>query len=683
MDTRTTWWCPLLAVLALLPTQLACDGSSGPPAPIVIVRPGSGEVHAIGANMAVEWQLRGESTKLNIDISRDGRLTWGPLATDLDAEPTSYTWTVVGPVSTKCHLRISDAEDETTSAQTALPFEIATPFLSVVSPNGNEKWGITSTRSIRWSQLGVSNVKIELGREVGQPAEAWETITDTVAAADGSYAWTVTGPADTQCRMRVSDAAAGGTLSDESNADFEIAVPSLTLTSTPAGTYQLRDQMVISWTAIGIDTIHIELTRDGANWTQLATDLSAHTGTYPWVVSPLGQSVPQVDCRIRVVSTVSDLYQDVSGLFTIEWDGVYRVNPSGSDSNVGHTWATALRDPDDAMGSGREVWVAAGTYTDRDGDGVVLAMALNSTVYGGFVGAEYDVSLRDPKLRVTTLDGLNAATHVVTTADGATIDGFTISGGAANGSTGGSSRGGGLYSYSETGVAVANCRFEDNTAYAYGGGLCFYYTSGTVTNCTFYGNSSSGAGGGAACYTSGTVTFSKCIFEANSSDSTSSFQGGGGLYASDTDGSVSNCVFFLNTAYRGGALYVDNWLENLSLVNCTLSDNTATRYGHAVFSYYYDGVSLRNTIVWGRSASLYPEPWFDEMLVTYSCVQGGYSTAVGNIAVDPRFRDVSNNNFRLNSNSPCIDAGTSMGAPPDDIEGNTRSVPPDMGAYEY
>jgi hypothetical protein len=672
MDTRTTWWCPLLAALALLPTQLACDAGSGPPAPIAIVRPGSGEIHAVDADMVVEWLLRDEFTKVNIDISRDGRLTWASLATDLDAEPTSYTWTVTGPVSTKCHLRISDAQDETRCAQTALPFEIAVPFLSVVSPNGNEKWGITSTRNIRWSQLGVSNVKIELGRQVGQPAEAWETIADTVAAADGSYAWTVTDPADTQCRMRVSDAAAGGTLSDESNADFEIAEPSLTLTAAPSGTYQLRDQMVISWTAIGIDAIHIEITRDGGGtWTRLASDLSAYAGTYTWVVSPLGESVPQVDCWIRIVSTLNDTYYDESGLFDIDWDGVYRVKPGGSDGNDGHTWETAMRNPDAAMGSGREIWVATGTYsTDLDSDGVVLGMASNSTVYGGFVGTEYDESLRNPKLRVTTLDGLDTAEHVVTGADEATIDGFTITGGAAPTS------GGGMYNYYDTGVVVANCRFDSNSATTGGGGMCNNYSAVTVTNCVFYSNSA-GRGGGADCYYSDQCDFSKCVFESNEATTTSYTRGGGGLEMYYTPGTVSNCVFYKNSAYCGGGAYVRSTTPVTTFFNCTMTQNTAL-YGGAVYDSGFDPTRISNTIIWSNTSSIY----YYDTAITYSCVQGGV-LGIGNIATDPKFRDVDGGNLRLGANSPCIDAGTSVGAPADDIEGNPRGTSPDMGAYEY
>ena len=68
--------------------------------------------------------------------------------------------------------------------------------------------------------------------------------------------------------------------------------------------------------------------------------------------------------------------------------------------------------------------------------------------------------------------------------------------------------------------------------------------------------------------------------------------------------------------------------------------------------------------------------------ITYSDVQGGYS-GESNIASEPLF--ASSDNYRLTANSPCIDAGTSNGAPATDLSGNSRPQDGgyDMGAYEF
>ena len=65
----------------------------------------------------------------------------------------------------------------------------------------------------------------------------------------------------------------------------------------------------------------------------------------------------------------------------------------------------------------------------------------------------------------------------------------------------------------------------------------------------------------------------------------------------------------------------------------------------------------------------------------------GFSAPTGNniYTFNPEFVDLPNNDYHLTSTSPCIDAGTSEGAPLTDFDGNTRPVGNgwDIGAYEY
>ena len=60
------------------------------------------------------------------------------------------------------------------------------------------------------------------------------------------------------------------------------------------------------------------------------------------------------------------------------------------------------------------------------------------------------------------------------------------------------------------------------------------------------------------------------------------------------------------------------------------------------------------------------------------------SGETSSINQDPLFLDASNSNYRLQSSSPCIDAGTDVGLT-EDFGGNPvpQGSAPDMGAYEY
>jgi len=72
------------------------------------------------------------------------------------------------------------------------------------------------------------------------------------------------------------------------------------------------------------------------------------------------------------------------------------------------------------------------------------------------------------------------------------------------------------------------------------------------------------------------------------------------------------------------------------------------------------------------------------LAVTYSDVQGGIS-GEGNVAADPLFRYPAGGDYRLREESPCVDTGTSQGAPPDDVKGIPRPIGDgyDMGAHEF
>jgi hypothetical protein len=116
----------------------------------------------------------------------------------------SESWTVTGLASSNCLVKISSVDDPSISDLSDAAFTISNPpgaSITVLVPNGGESWRIGTVQTIRWTSNGVTgNVNIELSRDGGF---RYTTLIARNVANTGSYQWTVTGPASSQCKVRV------------------------------------------------------------------------------------------------------------------------------------------------------------------------------------------------------------------------------------------------------------------------------------------------------------------------------------------------------------------------------------------------------------------------------------------------------------------------------------------------
>jgi parallel beta-helix repeat protein len=325
--------------------------------------------------------------------------------------------------------------------------------------------------------------------------------------------------------------------------------------------------------------------------------------------------------------------------------------------NDGHTWGyDAFDSIQEGIGAvaGSTVHVAAGYYEENiilaDGVQVLGAGAGVTTIDGGGVGS------------VVTASGVGSTT---------VLDGFTITGGYVP-------NGGGMYNENSS-PTVSNCIFRDNSA-GWGGGMYNAQSSPMVSSCTFSNNSASNGGGGMYNYDNSSPTITNCIFSNNSAT-----WGGGIQNRIDSSPTVTNCVFYNNTATGwGGGMNNDE--SSPTITNCTFSNNSATIGGNGM-SNGESSPTVTNCIFWDSGDEIAGDIL---TTVTYCDIQGGYS-GEGNINANPMFIDPAVNDYHLKASSPCIDTGTNMGAPTEDIEGNSRPIDgngipgavTDMGAYEY
>ncbi|MCA9951436.1 MAG: hypothetical protein KDE48_17425, partial [Anaerolineales bacterium] len=398
-------------------------------------------------------------------------------------------------------------------------------------------------------------------------------------------------------------------------------------------------------------------------------------------------------------------YENQTTLYCPSTATIY-VDHYASGNNSGDDWPNAQSDLAVALALAancdvNEIWVAEGTYYPGNDRADRFNIVPGVAVYGGFEGDETEFDDRDWIAHPTILSGdigtpndnSDNSYHVVY-ADGTTgipieastiLDGFTITAGNAN------------------------VDYPDNQ----GGG---YYCNGVgsnsqcnpnLTNITFLNNSASG--GGALIndgYNNGNS--SPSLLNVNFFDN-SAFTGGAMInysYLGTSSPNLTNVIFSGNTAVSGGAIHNSFLLgnSNPSLINVTFSNNIADYEGGAISNegdYGSSGtnnIRLSNVIMWGNSSPNGNQIYNLDATVsiTNSLIQGGiagiYNEGISNVIdggnnidSDPLFIDAANENLRLQTGSPAIDAGDDVVCPAADLDGVIRPLGTacDMGAYEF
>ncbi|HYG34725.1 MAG TPA: immunoglobulin domain-containing protein, partial [Clostridia bacterium] len=308
------------------------------------------------------------------------------------------------------------------------------------------------------------------------------------------------------------------------------------------------------------------------------------------------------------------------------------------------TWATAatsIQDAVDAASAGDKILVTNGIYA-TGGRVVGTGLLTNRVVVDKPITLQSvngpDVTIIQGHQVPGTTNG-DAAIRCVYLGAQAVLSGFTLTQGATRQGSGpwGSyedSSGGGVQCL--IGAWVMSCKLIDNSAGGSGGGAA----GGTLDHCTLTGNS------------------------ANE---------GGGAYG----GALKNCLLTGNSANRGGGAFASE------VNNCTVTGNTAVQDAGGV-----GGGVIYNSIIYYNTALNNPN-WAGSKggIIAFCCTTPLPAPENWrNIDAEPRFVSLGSGDFRLQADSPCINAGNNAYAPgTTDLDGKPRIVEGsvDMGAYEF
>ncbi len=213
----------------------------------------------------------------------------------------------------------------------------------------------------------------------------------------------------------------------------------------------------------------------------------------------------------------------------------------------------------------------------------------------------------------------------------------------------------------------------------YGAGIETYLGSLDLNNCVFGGNTTGSGGGGGD-------TDSDIFSDGGTGGNGGA---GGGIYNEGNTGKVTNCTFFRNRIGGGGKGGTGSFLNSGS-----------PGYGGGIANYNTSNLSFFVTNCILRENDQEIVFYMNQTIatVTYCNINAPLSDLLPHcMNADPHFVDVGNPdldlcNFRLQLDSPCIDAGdnNAPGLPAADLDGHPRILDgdcdrtprTDMGAYE-
>ncbi len=260
---------------------------------------------------------------------------------------------------------------------------------------------------------------------------------------------------------------------------------------------------------------------------------------------------------------------------------------------------------------------------------------------------------------------------------------------------------------------ISGCVISNNHSTGRGGGIFAQNLTGgnylTVTDTEISNNTSASTGGGIGSNVSNLVIINSKIISNTSSGAAGAFYVQGSGITLD----VQNSIIGNNRAVEAGGVWL-NMLASVTISNSLFIGNETTdlisNRGGAIYTNIACYPVITNTIFKdndaGRGDDIYAHQSTEIFTFNYCCMinngdklfgnGGAFLIDSTNIFSDPLFEDEAAGDYRLIPISPCIDIGTSTGAPAIDINGLTRGIDGrvdgnitgdlsdyDIGAYEY
>ncbi len=183
--------------------------------------------------------------------------------------------------------------DELRISNIVREFEIKGTGLTLVTPNGGEKWQQATTQQISWDG-GTNDVKIEYSSDHEQ---SWHEIIASTLASTGFYNWTLPEINSDYCKIKITEVS-DINVYDKSDGVFSISPYELSLIPPNGNNFYVPGaSMLISWKSTPVANIKIEYTiNNGNSWLEIEARVDASLGFYNWTIP----NTISTQCKIRI-----------------------------------------------------------------------------------------------------------------------------------------------------------------------------------------------------------------------------------------------------------------------------------------------------------------------------------------------------------------------------------------------
>ncbi|MBU2652331.1 MAG: right-handed parallel beta-helix repeat-containing protein [Bacteroidetes bacterium] len=249
----------------------------------------------------------------------------------------------------------------------------------------------------------------------------------------------------------------------------------------------------------------------------------------------------------------------------------------------------------------------------------------------------------------------------------------------------GTNAAGGAIAFQNADIIIRNNSFINNRSSVGGAMMVYACNNAIIENNYFYDNYATKTAGVIAVWDHSNPLIKNNIFEANHANQ---FGGAIEVYLSSNP-QISHNLFVDNySLIDGGAIELNAYCNPL-IINNTIVNNSSNNHGGGIDIYDESSPRLINNIYWGNespsgcqiyiySDDCIPDFYFNDIQYGQDSIEGApiLGQWKANIDLYPIFVDTASNNFHLEWDSPCINAGVDTILDPD----GTIS---DIGAYYY